>query len=113
MRDTGRCTVQLSTALVMWRSTLSLDTQETEGWISEVQLMSKRAPALELPRASDRAQLRKGTKLTAQQCIEVHDQVVEQMQTYDHLYRFQLVTAQHGIPDKASGIDGVRFCFFF
>ena len=83
----GLCPPNLFNFLLILRSRIPLDTQEIEGANSVIQEMSRRSPNLHLALASDRITIKKGDPISVQECCQLHDQVVEQMQCAKHMHR--------------------------
>ena len=95
----GTVPLKLYVLLLLLRSEAPLDMQEVEG-ISVFQLMSKRAPALPVPLASARMQVKKGDEIDPATCVSMHDAVAAMQASQEYLQRHrQVVLARR--PPKA------------
>ena len=85
----GTVPLKLYVFLLLLRAEMPLDMQEVEGMNSVLQLMSKRAPTLQVPLASARLQLKKGDDISPADCVEMHDSIVAMQSSQEYLQRHQ------------------------
>ena len=71
----GTVPLKLYIFILLLRSEAPTDMQEVEGMISVLQLMSKRAPTLQVALASARMQIKKGDAINATECAELNESV--------------------------------------
>ena len=88
-RDEGTCAPDLFSATLMLRAALPVDTQEIEGMNSILQTMASRATTMRIPLASDRMQVKKSQKLSVEECLECHEDVVAFVASPENLGRFE------------------------
>eukprot|EP00959_Pyramimonas_sp_CCMP1952_P468078 9492622-Pyramimonas_sp.AAC.1 len=103
MRDSGQCAPRMFAYLLVWRRELPVDTQDIEGRASSLQVMAKRAPGLQIPAANNRMKVKYGIKMSAEDCCEVHDQVVQFMQSVEWSCRFTPTVYSCGVDLPAGG----------
>ena len=96
----GRCPLRLWQFMLLFRAGITMDVQEVEGMNSLVQSMSKHAPSIGLPLASDRMQIKKGIDISPSECTDLHGDVVRAMESDETTQRFLPVVASHS-PDEA------------
>ncbi len=107
--DTGRVPLNLYHFVLMLRSQAPMDTQDVEGMNSTLQTMSKAAPRLQLPLASDRMQLKKGQKISATACQDLHQGVMEEATKDNYLNRFAIVACDASPPEAGFKLCNHRF----
>ena len=83
----GTVPLKLYIFILLLRSEAPTDMQEVEGMNSVLQLMSKRAPTLQVALASARMQLKKGDAINATECAELNESVKQHMASSDYLHR--------------------------
>ena len=93
MRQTGKATAWIYTMMLMIRSLAKGDTQASEGKISEVQQLCTRCPNIHLPRVNARNIIKSSDRITARDCVAVHQLVREFERSEDAFDRFAPVTS--------------------
>jgi hypothetical protein len=84
--ETGKCTVRLFVALIIFRSRLPFHTQDIEGRHSLLQVMANRSRTMALPLANSRMKIKFGN-VTPDDCASVHQSVVAYMRTDEFIER--------------------------
>ena len=104
----GKCPVSLWVFMTLVRKELAADTQDVEGANSTLQRMANLAPHLKLAMASDRMWLKFGDSISAEDCAELNQDVLQHQSSSTYADRFipitnaelQLVPAEPG-PERA------------
>ena len=86
--DSGMCAPRLLAFLTAWRSRMAGQTQDVEGLISVLQVMTNRCPNMRLPLATSRLSIKCGMQITSLECASLHSRVKEEMSHDDNVQRF-------------------------
>ena len=91
MAESGTCTLQLWSTMVLVQLVCQGDTQEVESFHAQLQVMARRAPHMMQALANARMLLKFGKPLTPNRCCELHRDALAHQNTDEHANRFGII----------------------
>ena len=99
--QTGKATQRLFGSLLLLRPLLPLDNQELEGMASVIQVMCRIAPSNKHSLISDRTCIKKGDRISAEECESLDSLVKTRMLSATHSHRFLPILCPEKVPIAA------------
>ena len=85
--NTGKCPLDLCVCILLWRSTLSGQTQDIEGMNSVLQAATARAPTVSASTINNRMSIKHSDTISVSECVALDALVSSEMKTDWHVQR--------------------------
>ena len=103
IETSGQCPHALYQYSLLLRSQMPAETQDIEGNNSVLSAMSKIAPNLHIALATTRLSIKKGKRVTASQCVAMHNEVQQFLQSETNAGRFVPLCDSSGATTATAG----------